>query len=562
MTAFLKLLLIGLLAACATAVRVGDEAYADQPLGSFWVFANQTVHVINPSNQTVLKNITSYKGAALSALGALGGSTNKSLTWNDLIFATDGGDQWIFVTTGDLYPGQPAAGSSANNHSYVMILDANQQEVVSRVAVGPNPVHIYSVSPARETWSHSDLLGTFDVISWDDIGQSVINTTVVPAFFDKPGHGKLLIDDYLYPKGYATNVNGNNHVFAVDIEARARVATFNFTGAAASCIGTHSVVYSNISEHAYFECISGGTIEWDVVTDEQVNFFPDVSGYLTAAPGDDYIFVSDSDTNQAHILLPQGNRIASVVLYNVNVPGVPQHPIFWSATTDDYGAPAGNYTIFWPLADDTNLANLASAARLGADVTSSRYAAAPADCVYANSSNSAGGLQLATNANNAVSTPSCGSCAAGFNPFNPSAFNASAAGFRYANLSSIANAALRNRNASTTFLAAGAVTPVIGAASTSNQCSFGETYRVAKRGGKWVATPATIPSASLQLVDASAPGGPSLVGSVLTAASPSLVTWVPTTTTVAERESLGNLAVPGLATQAPMPETSQVFTSG
>ena len=53
-----------------------------------------------------------------------------------------------------------------------------------------------------------------------------------------------------------------------------------------------------------------------------------------------------------------------------------------------------------------------------------------------------------------------------------------------------------------------------------------------------------------------------MVGSVLTAASPSLVTWVPTTTTVAERESLGNLAVPGLATQAPMPETSQVFTSG
>ena len=45
---------------------------------------------------------------------------------------------------------------------------------------------------------------------------------------------------------------------------------------------------------------------------------------------------------------------------------------------------------------------------------------------------SAGGLQLATNANNVVSTPSCGSCAAGFNPFNASAFNGSAAGFRSA----------------------------------------------------------------------------------------------------------------------------------
>ena len=51
-----------------------------------------------------------------------------------------------------------------------------------------------------------------------------------------------------------------------------------------------------------------------------------------------------------------------------------------------HALPLQNYTIFWPLADDTNLANLASAARLGADVTSSNYAAAPADCVYAISS--------------------------------------------------------------------------------------------------------------------------------------------------------------------------------
>ena len=39
-------------------------------------------------------------------------------------------------------------------------------QVVSRVAVGPNPVHIYSVSPARETWSHSDLLGETSCLAW------------------------------------------------------------------------------------------------------------------------------------------------------------------------------------------------------------------------------------------------------------------------------------------------------------------------------------------------------------------------------------------------------------
>ena len=37
-----------------------------------------------------------------------------------------------------------------------------------------------------------------------------------------------------------------------------------------------------------------------------------VAGYLTAAPGDDYIFVTDSETNQAHILLPQGDTACNV----------------------------------------------------------------------------------------------------------------------------------------------------------------------------------------------------------------------------------------------------------
>ena len=38
------------------------------------------------------------------------------------------------------------------------------------------------------------------------------------------------------------------------------------------------------------------------------------------------------------------------------------------------------YTIFFPLADDTNIANLAT----GLDVTSASYKNAPGDCVYDN----------------------------------------------------------------------------------------------------------------------------------------------------------------------------------
>ena len=47
-----------------------------------------------------------------------------------------------------------------------------------------------------------------------------------------------------------------------------------------------------------------------------------------------------------------------------------------------YGMHMQTYTVFFPLADDTNLANLAT----GYDVTSSAYMAAPSDCTYANTS--------------------------------------------------------------------------------------------------------------------------------------------------------------------------------
>lgn len=41
-----------------------------------------------------------------------------------------------------------------------------------------------------------------------------------------------------------------------------------------------------------------------------------------------------------------------------------------------------DYTIFFPLADDTNIANLAS----GLDVQTPNYTNAPGDCVYDNTS--------------------------------------------------------------------------------------------------------------------------------------------------------------------------------
>ena len=47
----------------------------------------------------------------------------------------------------------------------------------------------------------------------------MMQTACLQAFFDTPGHGKLLVDSRTYPLGYATNVN-QPYVFEVCHEAR------------------------------------------------------------------------------------------------------------------------------------------------------------------------------------------------------------------------------------------------------------------------------------------------------------------------------------------------------
>lgn len=52
--------------------------------------------------------------------------------------------------------------------------------------------------------------------------------------------------------------------------------------------------------------MNGGIFEWDTVNDELVHFFANVTGYLTAALGDDWIIAADSGNNTASLLHPQG----------------------------------------------------------------------------------------------------------------------------------------------------------------------------------------------------------------------------------------------------------------
>ena len=64
---------------------------------------------------------------------------------------------------------------------------------------------------------------------------------------------------------------------------------------------------------AYVECVDGGIFEWNTVTDQLVHFFANVTGYLTASLGDDWILASDAASNLVTLLLPQSKASISAM---------------------------------------------------------------------------------------------------------------------------------------------------------------------------------------------------------------------------------------------------------
>ena len=57
--------------------------------------------------------------------------------------------------------------------------------------------------------------------------------------------------------------------------------------------------------------MDGGVFEWNTVNDTLVHFFANVTGYLTASLGDDWILASDSASDLVTMLLPQGMEPAA-----------------------------------------------------------------------------------------------------------------------------------------------------------------------------------------------------------------------------------------------------------
>ena len=60
---------------------------------------------------------------------------------------------------------------------------------------------------------------------------------------------------------------------------------------------------------AYFECVNeGGIVELDTTTDSLIDYFQNITGYLSATPAGDLILAPDPDTNIATVLTPQGEH--------------------------------------------------------------------------------------------------------------------------------------------------------------------------------------------------------------------------------------------------------------
>lgn len=73
---------------------------------------------------------------------------------------------------------------------------------------------------------------------WDALSQGLVQ---------EGGHGKLLLDRGLYPKSYATNVN-EHWLNQLNLVERTRTAVYDLSTTIPACTGTHSIVYSNISQ--------------------------------------------------------------------------------------------------------------------------------------------------------------------------------------------------------------------------------------------------------------------------------------------------------------------------
>ncbi|KAL7571836.1 hypothetical protein ACA910_002915 [Epithemia clementina (nom. ined.)] len=520
------LVLLWLLTTATTvaAVKYGDEEYGDDEYGKFWAFHSKGVSVINPD--TCLIETTVSQDGNGNALPT---------AWFDAIYmelSAAGEEAQGYVGINSAIPVDNDSHGQSTGAGEVLFfstkLEDRTQPVVSRVVVGPRPVHSYAVKIGNEVeyWSHSDADGHFYSINAKDLSRHTGNP--VEAHVETPAHGKLLWDEDNHLQtagpngdaiGFATST-AETHMFVLDLTAETLLTTLDFSNDTlpGTCSGTHAISYSDINKHAYLECAGpGGVIEINVADPMNPVFvaqFQDVSGALFETPDEKYIVSTNSGGNALHVFTPQGNGQPSIVSHNIDVPGKPATPAFWPDGD-------GSFTVCMPLTENTNKNHMNAAGDIVCDFSGCSGATSEEDvangvCLYddtglklltVNSSqmdtvkseqapfNSAcKNCEIAGNydedTNLCTCTPECGSCA-------KEDYDATNSGSRCVKLSQVLDG---TANQATLIKGGGAVkqgSPY----AYSPECGFGRSYRDHKRGHIYDASVANIPKDSIVILD-------------------------------------------------------------
>ena len=79
----------------------------------------------------------------------------------------------------------------------------------------------------------------------------------------------------------------------------------------------HQMTLCMICCSIFLECVDGGTLEWNALTNQPVYFHMNITGYISAAPADDRILVTASNYNWATVLTPLGMAINAPDCLNV-----------------------------------------------------------------------------------------------------------------------------------------------------------------------------------------------------------------------------------------------------
>lgn len=503
----------------ASAVLYGDEQFGDQLGGNFWVFNSNGLAIVDPDQCKVIKKISSDNDGNL-----LPGR------WYDGVFMRhdcESSDKACdYVAINSAVTASDTHGEDAGSGE-VLFFDARKKEVVSRVLVGPRPVHSYAVHTQNQYWTHSDGNGFFYVINLDDIDNHTGKPVKVKV--DEANHGKLLWDesDLLQGTGYATST-GEAHLFIIDLENEEQIGTYDFSDEG-GCFGTHAIGFASANQHLYLECTGpGGTLEFDVSSPRQpvlVKHHRDITGAIYESPDGSHVSITDKGGNKLHLLEPQGTGVASSLVHTIDIEGHPSSPVWYPKSESSASKGSLDYHVCMPLTVNTNQNHYNDSGNLVCDY----YGCGPAQntqdvengmCLYDEEDRlltveiakiadvQAGlapyglGCLRCVNANNydeekglCTCTPECGSCA----PNEAKHHDPDLSGVTCLDTSKVV-ADGRRLSYETTFVPAGSVKQG-GRYPYSPECGFGRTYRNHKRGGIYDAVPADYPKPSLQLID-------------------------------------------------------------